>query len=96
MSGEHHSGVHHSLKCPECDRSAKLYRSHAKNAFELFVKNVTPFRTYRCHDCGWRGYMIPPSGRSSQVTPRLVFSILVVFIIGLCAGLLVSSWLAAN
>jgi Tfp pilus assembly protein PilN len=35
-----------------------MYRSHARNAFERFMKIFSPTLVlYRCHQCNWRGYM---------------------------------------
>jgi predicted RNA-binding Zn-ribbon protein involved in translation (DUF1610 family) len=41
--------------CPSC-HSYAIYRSKFRG-FEVVKKYFTPERPYRCHDCGWRGWL---------------------------------------
>jgi uncharacterized protein with PIN domain len=50
------SNSHHAALCPKCDARA-LYRSRHRNAREAARKFLTRKRPYRCHACGWRGWM---------------------------------------
>ena len=43
-------------KCPSCGNYNTLHRSHARSLRERLVKNFTPYKKYRCGQCGWRGY----------------------------------------
>jgi hypothetical protein len=43
-------------ECPECHNTS-LFRSRHRGALELLRKNFTKKRTYRCHKCGWRGWL---------------------------------------
>lgn len=56
--GEHfHDDEHHrSVTCPRC-ATFSLYRSHARDLGERMRKFVTLRRPYRCHACGWRGWV---------------------------------------
>jgi predicted RNA-binding Zn-ribbon protein involved in translation (DUF1610 family) len=44
-------------KCPSCGASNSLRRSKARTFNESLIKKFTFFRTFRCKDCGWRGYL---------------------------------------
>jgi phage FluMu protein Com len=44
-------------KCPSCKVANTLHRSRARGWQENFLKNFTFFKTYRCKQCGWRGYL---------------------------------------
>lgn len=41
--------------CPQC-HSYAIYRSRL-HGFERIKKYFTIERPYRCHDCGWRGWL---------------------------------------
>ena len=41
--------------CPACGES--IHRSHTRGLKERLVKSLSSYRTYRCHDCGWRGWL---------------------------------------
>lgn len=45
--------------CPACGATA-LRRSHHRNIFEAIRKRITNSRAYRCHRCGWRGWVTTP------------------------------------
>ncbi len=45
------------MLCPNCGEF--VHRSHSRNFRESFIKKVTPYKTYRCHECGWRGMAKP-------------------------------------
>jgi UDP-GlcNAc:undecaprenyl-phosphate GlcNAc-1-phosphate transferase len=44
--------------CLSCG-SRNVHRSKARNLYERFKKLHTAARLYRCHDCGWRGWLLP-------------------------------------
>lgn len=52
----HHHARNKSASCPACGDFA-LYRSRARNLKESLRKRLTRRRPYRCHHCGWRGWM---------------------------------------
>ncbi|HJQ68491.1 MAG TPA: hypothetical protein VKA70_05950 [Blastocatellia bacterium] len=44
-----------TLPCPDC--GGHIHRSHTRGFNERLVRSLTPYRTYRCHECGWRGWL---------------------------------------
>lgn len=42
--------------CPSCNRSFTLRRSRSRSMRETVIRTITPFKTYRCRECGWRGH----------------------------------------
>jgi hypothetical protein len=44
--------------CLSCG-SRNVHRSKARNLYERFKKLHTSHRLFRCHDCGWRGWLLP-------------------------------------
>ena len=44
-------------KCPDCKKTGTLRRSKARSTKETLIKNFSFYKTYRCRECGWRGYM---------------------------------------
>jgi predicted RNA-binding Zn-ribbon protein involved in translation (DUF1610 family) len=53
--------------CPDC--GDYLHRSHSRGFSEKLIKNLTRSRIYRCHECGWRGWIA--SGHQRGVSPLL-------------------------
>lgn len=43
--------------CREC--GYQLHRSRSRGAHEKFVKALSRSKLYRCHECGWRGWIAP-------------------------------------
>jgi hypothetical protein len=57
VPADFHSGSRPVGKpCPNCQKNS-LYRSRHRNALELIRKKITRKRQYRCHKCGWRGWL---------------------------------------
>jgi predicted RNA-binding Zn-ribbon protein involved in translation (DUF1610 family) len=44
-----------AFNCPECG-SMRLFRSRSRSRREVWRKQMTKKRLYRCHDCGWRDW----------------------------------------
>jgi predicted RNA-binding Zn-ribbon protein involved in translation (DUF1610 family) len=42
--------------CPKCG-SPSLFRSRHRSFLEMVRKNMSARRPYRCHKCGWRGWL---------------------------------------
>jgi len=47
-----------SEPCKRCT-SSNVHRSKTRNIFERLRKERTLKRLYRCHECGWRGWLLP-------------------------------------
>jgi transposase-like protein len=43
------------MLCPRCGEIT--HRSHTRGFSEKLIKALTSHRTYRCHECGWRGWL---------------------------------------
>jgi predicted RNA-binding Zn-ribbon protein involved in translation (DUF1610 family) len=57
VSRNHHQGTRHtSLACPGCGETS-LHRSRVQSIKEAFRRRFTKKRPYRCHKCGWRGWL---------------------------------------
>lgn len=41
--------------CPQC--GLNVHRSRAKNIREKLIRLFTQYKAYRCHECGWRGWI---------------------------------------
>ncbi len=52
----HHEARNKSMSCPKCGEFV-LYRSRARTLGESLKKRLTSKRPYRCHRCGWRGWL---------------------------------------
>jgi hypothetical protein len=57
--------------CPEC-HSDRIHRSRARNTWEAWRKRLTRSLPFRCHLCGWRGWMDAASDFADA--PGSVFS----------------------
>jgi UDP-GlcNAc:undecaprenyl-phosphate GlcNAc-1-phosphate transferase len=44
--------------CPSCS-APSLHRSKSRNLYERFRKSHSTDRLFRCHQCGWRGWLRP-------------------------------------
>lgn len=83
------------MSCPQCGTQA--HRSHSHNLIEKLVTGLTPFRYYRCHDCGWRGRLWRPREKSTggrlgvkAILGMIITIILTLVIIFYLAGTLSS------
>lgn len=43
------------LQCPKC-RSTEIHRSRSRSTWEVWRKQLTTKRPYRCDSCSWRGW----------------------------------------
>ena len=55
-AGFHHRSRNKTHACPKCGEHA-LYRSRSRGVSETLRKKMTNRRPYRCHRCGWRGWL---------------------------------------
>jgi hypothetical protein len=68
--------------CRNCGEFAR--RSRSRNLLEFFIRTLTPFRTYRCDVCGWRGFQArkPTSKRFNPKRIAMVWITLVILALG--------------
>ncbi|HKP87931.1 MAG TPA: hypothetical protein VJZ26_17645 [Blastocatellia bacterium] len=68
-----------NLFCPECGE--RVHRSHSRGFKEKLFKAVTSYRTYRCRDCGWRGWFGKSNALMRRSTLRTIISVLLTLLI---------------
>lgn len=62
-------------RCPECKKMGSLHRSRSRNMIEQIIRRITFYKTFRCKECGWRGY------RSSVIITKRSFKNIVTYLI---------------
>ena len=67
------------MLCPQC--GAHTHRSHTRGFREKLVKALTSHKTYRCHECGWRGWLRTGDPTKRRHTLRTIISVLVTLLI---------------
>jgi hypothetical protein len=67
------------MLCPQC--GGLTHRSHTRGFGEKLVKALTSHKTYRCHECGWRGWL--PAGDPVKRRHRLwtIVGVLVTLVV---------------
>jgi hypothetical protein len=45
-------------RCPRCGQM-RVHRSRARNLAEKALRALTPFRSFTCASCHWRGWRVP-------------------------------------
>lgn len=78
--------------CPHCGKTERIHRSHSRGFIEKVVKSVTPYKIYRCHDCNWRGWLVPGSP-GNVLSMRPYKTAVLVFLVGLFFGVLLALYL---
>lgn len=76
-----------SVPCPDC--GGPIHRSHTRGFNEKLVRTFTPYKAYRCHECGWRGWftkgntILKPETRRTiiQTTISLLVTIILTFLL---------------
>jgi len=68
-----------AMLCPQC--GAHTHRSHTRGFGEKLVKTLTSHKTYRCHECGWRGWLGTGDTVSRRHALRTIISVLVTLLV---------------
>jgi hypothetical protein len=74
-------------KCPTCRQH--IHRSRCRNLSEKLVRALTSRNRYRCHECGWRGWVVASKPKKYKHRLRTV----VGFAVALLAALLLAYYL---
>jgi predicted RNA-binding Zn-ribbon protein involved in translation (DUF1610 family) len=73
--------------CPKC--GDYLYRSHSRSFSEKLIRTFSPFKLYRCHECGWRGWLAYDPHKAARPPSRkfqaILLTLLVILLITLLA-----------
>ncbi len=67
------------MLCPRC--GGVTHRSHTRGFGEKLVKALTSHKTYRCHECGWRGWLRTGDPSKRRQTLRTIISVLLTLVI---------------
>jgi transposase-like protein len=67
------------MLCPLC--GGCTHRSHTRGFREKLVKGLTSHKTYRCHECGWRGWLPAGDSPNRRNTLRTIISVLITLLI---------------
>ncbi len=67
------------ILCPQC--GGRTHKSHARGFNERLIKALTSHKTYRCHECGWRGWLRRVDSPKPRHSLRTIISILVTLLI---------------
>jgi uncharacterized protein with PIN domain len=59
--------------CPEC--GDHLHRSRSRSFSEKLIKVFSPFKLYRCHECGWRGWLASDNHNTTRQPSKKLQSI---------------------
>ncbi|MGB9599946.1 MAG: hypothetical protein ACP5KG_12275 [Myxococcota bacterium] len=78
------------MRCPACGNQEKVHRSHSIYFWERIVKLFSNYRLYRCHNCGWRGWLHQQTG--NQLKRISLGQIFIFFMLGFLLGVLVTLW----
>ncbi len=64
--------------CPACNELNALKKSHSRSAAEKFINRTGIYHTFRCKNCGWRGYRMTLTMRNNSFK---MFSIYILLLI---------------
>ena len=65
-------------KCPQCKSVGTLHRSRTKNMYEQIIRRTTFLKTYRCKECGWRGFRSTLIFTRKSIRHIIIYSIIII------------------
>jgi len=77
--------------CPKCGVYS-FHKSHTKNYYEKSRKRLLRQQPYRCHDCGYRGW-ISNKALHPRLTAKKIIFYTIVFFISIIFSLFLKSFL---
>ena len=75
------------MPCPQCGEY-DLYRSRSRNIAEKIIKKLLPYKTYRCHNCNWRGWINKHKMGGKKFLMKTILFYAIIFIITLIVAYL--------
>lgn len=72
--------------CPKCGNS--LHRSRSRSFLEKLLKGFSNLKPYRCHECGWRGWLATTRYKPVNAHTRKLQSIALTLLVILGVTLL--------
>ncbi len=67
------------MLCPQC--AGHTHRSHTRGFSEKLAKTLTSHKPYRCHECGWRGWLRTGDSSKHRNRVRTIISVLVTLLV---------------
>ena len=64
-------------KCPQCKSVGTLHRSRTKNMYEQIIEEQL-LKTYRCKECGWRGFRSTLIFTRKSIRHIIIYSIIII------------------
>jgi transposase-like protein len=68
-----------AMLCPQC--GGHTHRSHTRGFGEKLVRALSSHKTYRCHECGWRGWLRTGDPTKRRHPLRTIIGVLVTLLI---------------
>ena len=68
-----------SAPCPQCGHH--IHRSRTRGFVEKLIRVATGYRVYRCHQCGWRGWILRKRIRDARRLLQTSIALLLVLAI---------------
>jgi len=67
------------ILCPQC--GGRTHRSHSRGFNERLAKALTSYKTYRCRECAWRGWLRNSGASKRRYALRTIISVLVTLLV---------------
>lgn len=80
------------IPCPKCGEHA-LHKSRSRSHLEVLFKKISMFRLYRCHECGWRGWMSKRRAVGKKSFFKIILFYLAVIIGATIVGIMLGNFL---
>lgn len=65
-------------RCPKCKSAGTLHRSRTQNMFEQIIRRTTFLKTYRCKECGWRGFRSTLIFTKKSIRQIIIYMMMIV------------------
>jgi len=80
------------IPCPKCGEYV-FHKSHTKNAYEKIKKRLLRRQPYRCHKCGYRGW-VARSVIKPKITLKQILIYVGVFLIAIIFSMILKNFLS--
>lgn len=80
------------IPCPKCGEYS-YHKSHNKNTYEIVRKRFFQQRPYRCHSCGFRGW-VSRSALKPRITRKQILIYIGVFIVAILFSMILKNFLS--
>ena len=80
------------IPCPKCNEYS-FHKSHTKTFYEKARKKLIQQQPYRCHKCGYRGW-VARSILRPKISPKRILVYIGVFILSILFSILLKNFLS--